>query len=410
MVLRRKALVLKTPDAEFVPFSRARTIHHEGRGITEGCCMLTKRKVPFFNYPALFASQEPEIMHVLRDVLGRGAYILQQDLKEFERNLANYLNVKHAFGMADGTNAIVLALRAAGVGPGDEVIVPSHTFIASVYPIKALGATPVLVECGDDHLIDPGAARAAVTSRTKAIVPVHLNGRTCAMGAIQAIADEHDLEIVEDAAQALGSKFKGQFAGTFGLAGTFSFYPAKALGCFGDGGALVTNDDKVAEQVELWRDHGRNKEGVVVDWGTNCRLDNVQAAVLNLKLKSFDVAIARRREIASRYEGRLKHIHELILPPGPEADAQRFDTYQNYEMESLRRNELRDYLRQHEVGTLVQWGGHAVHQFKSLGFDAVLPKTELMTSRFLMLPMHTALSNEDVDYICDLIEQFHMEG
>jgi len=372
--------------------------------------MLAKRKVPYFDYPALFAGQEQEIMAALRDVLSRGAYVLQRDLKEFERNLAGYLNVKHAFGMADGTNAILLALRAAGIGAGDEVIVPSHTFIASVSPIKALGATPVLVECGDDHLIDAAAVTAVVTSRTKAILPVHLNGRTCDMAAIQAIAAKYDLKIVEDAAQALGSKFKGRFAGTFGLAGTFSFYPAKSLGCFGDGGALVTNDDGVAEQVELWRDHGRNKDGIVVDWGTNCRLDNIQAAVLNLKLKSFDAAIARRREIASRYERRLKHIRELILPPGPEADAEHFDTYQNYEMQSLRRDELREFLRQHEVGTLLQWGGRAVHQFKHLGFDAVLPRTELMTARFLMLPMHTALLNEDVDYICDVIEQFHMKG
>lgn len=372
--------------------------------------MLVKRKVPYFNYPALFASQEEEIMATLRDVLSRGAYILQRDLKEFERRLADYLNVKHAFGMADGTNAIILALRAAGIGAGDEVVVPSHTFIASVYPIKALGATPVLVECGEDHLIDPVAAKAAITSRTKAILPVHLNGRTCDMSAIQAIADGHGLKIVEDAAQALGSKFRGRFAGTFGLAGTFSFYPAKSLGCFGDGGALVTNDDRVAEQVELWRDHGRNKDGVVADWGTNCRLDNIQAAVLSLKLRDFDTAIARRREIAARYERRLKHIKDLILPPGPEADAEHFDTYQNYELESLRRDELREHLRQHEVGTLLQWGGHAVHQFRPLGFDVALPKTELMTARFLMLPMHTALSNEDVDYICDVIEQFHSKA
>jgi dTDP-4-amino-4,6-dideoxygalactose transaminase len=372
--------------------------------------MLTRRQIPFFNYPALFASQEQEIMAVMRDVLSRGAYILQRDLKEFECNLAKYLNVKHAFGMADGTNAIILALRAAGIGHGDEVIVPSHTFIASVYPIKALGATPMLVECGDDHLIDPGAAEAAITPRTKAILPVHLNGRTCNMDAIQAIATRHGLAIVEDAAQALGSKFKGRFAGTFGVAGTFSFYPAKSLGCFGDGGALVTNDDRVAEQVESWRDHGRNRDGIIVDWGTNCRLDNVQAAVLNLKLASFDAAIARRREIARTYESRLRHIRELTLPPGPDADPDHFDAYQNYEMQSLRRDELRTYLEEHGIRTLLQWGGRAVHQFERLGFDVKLPKTTLMTSRFIMLPMNTSLSDDDVTYICDVIAQFHRKG
>jgi dTDP-4-amino-4,6-dideoxygalactose transaminase len=369
--------------------------------------MLARRQIPFFNYPALFAPQEQELMGVLRDVLSRGAYILQRDLKEFESNLARYLDVKHAFGMADGTNAIILALRAAGISQGDEVIVPSHTFIASVYPIKSLGAIPVLVECADDHLIDPEAADTAVTARTKAILPVHLNGRTCDMRAIQQVADRHGLLIVEDAAQALGSRFRGRFAGTFGLAGTFSFYPAKSLGCFGDGGALVTNDDKVAERVERWRDHGRDKNGVVVDWGTNCRLDNVQAAVLNFKLKGFDAAVARRREIARIYDGRLRDIEGLMLPPGPDKDPDHFDAYQNYEVQSTRRDELRAYLEQHGVRTLLQWGGRAVHQFKDLGFNVVLPKTTLMTSRFIMLPMNTSLTDDDVSYICDVIEQFH---
>lgn len=369
--------------------------------------MLTRRQIPFFNYPALFATQEQELMSVLHDVLSRGAYILQRDLKEFESNLAKYLDVKHVFGMADGTNAIILALRAAGISHGDEVIVPSHTFIASVYPIKSLGAIPVLVECADDHLIDPEAAEAAVTARTKAILPVHLNGRTCNMAAIQEVADRHGLLIVEDAAQALGSRFRSRFAGTFGLAGTFSFYPAKSLGCFGDGGALVTNDDKVAEQVERWRDHGRDKNGVVVDWGTNCRLDNVQAAVLNFKLKSFDAAVARRREVAGIYDSRLRDIEGLMLPPGPDADPDHFDAYQNYEVQSTRRDELRAYLEQHGVRTLLQWGGHAVHQFRDLGFKVVLPKTTLMTSRFIMLPMNTSLADDDVSYICDVIEQFH---
>ncbi|MEO8019672.1 MAG: DegT/DnrJ/EryC1/StrS family aminotransferase [Pseudomonadota bacterium] len=372
--------------------------------------MLIRRQIPFFNYQALFAAQEHELLAIMRDVLSRGAYILQRDLKEFESALAAYLGVKHAFGMADGTNAIVLALRAAGIGPGDEVIVPSHTFIASVFPIKSLGATPVLVECGDDHLLDPAAAEAAVTIRTKAILPVHLNGRTCDMAAIQAVATRHGLAIIEDAAQGLGSKFENRFAGTFGLAGTFSFYPAKSLGCFGDGGALVTNDDKVAEQVELWRDHGRNKDGEVVDWGTNCRLDNLQAAVLNFKLKSFDAAVARRREIARAYDNRLKNIKDLILPPAPDADPNHFDVYQNYEMQSLRRDELRAYLEQYGVRTLLQWGGRAVHQFKKLGLDATLPKTTLMTSRFIMLPMNTSLADDDVTYICDVIEQFHSKA
>jgi dTDP-4-amino-4,6-dideoxygalactose transaminase len=372
--------------------------------------MLTRRQIPFFNYPALFAPDEQELMAIIRDVLSRGAYILQKDLKEFEAALAKYLNVKYAFGMNDGTNAIVLALRAAGVGPGDEVIVPSHTFIASVYPIKSLGATPVLVECGDDHLIDAKAVDAAITSKTKVILPVHLNGRTCAMAPLEALAAKHNLKIVEDAAQGIGSKYRGKFAGTFGLAGTFSFYPAKSLGCFGDGGGLVTNDDKVAEQIEMWRDHGRGKDGVVQDWGTNCRLDNMQAAVLTYKLGKFDAAITRRREIARQYDRRLRGISELMLPPAPDSHPDHFDCYQNYELQAVRRDALKAYLEENGVRTLLQWGGRAVHQFPNLGFKVELPKTTLMTSRFLMLPMNTSLADDDITYICDVIERFHQKA
>ena len=197
---------------------------------------------------------------------------------------------------------------------------------------------------------------------------------------------------------------------TSGAISCFSFYPAKALGCFGDGGALVTNDDRVAERIELWRDHGRNKDGIVVDWGTNCRLDNVQAAILNFKLKSFDAAIARRREIARIYDRRLKGVRDLILPPGPDSDPDHFDVFQNFEIQSGHRDELRAFLEQRGVRTLLQWGGRAVHQFKELGFSVALPKTALMTSRFIMLPMNTSLSDDDANYVCDSIAEFYSKG
>jgi dTDP-4-amino-4,6-dideoxygalactose transaminase len=364
--------------------------------------------IPFFNYPALFKSQEKEIMDTMHDVMSRGAYILQRDLVEFENNVKKYLNVKHVFGVADGTNALILALRAAGIGRGDEVILCSHTYIATAAAVHFVDAVSILVECGADHMIDPDKVEKAVTDKTKVIMPTQLNGRTCDMDALQKIADRHGLIIIEDSAQALGSKFKGKSAGTFGVAGTFSFYPAKVLGCFGDGGAVVTNDDKMAEQLLLLRDHGRNEEGEVVAWGTNCRLDNLQAAILNLKLKTFDKDIARRREIAAMYHKALKDIPDLALPPAPDEDEKHFDVYQNYELESGHRDKLKDYLAEKGIGTIIQWGGKAVHQFKGLGFDDVrLPVVEKMTSRFLMLPMHTALSDEDVKYICDCVLDFY---
>jgi dTDP-4-amino-4,6-dideoxygalactose transaminase len=367
-----------------------------------------KRNIPFFNYPALFKANEKKIMDVFQDVMSRGAYILQKDLEQFENNLKQFLDVKHVFGVADGTNALMLGLRAAGVGPGDEVILCSHTYIATAAAVHFAGAIPMLVECGADHMIDPEAVSKAVTGKTRVIMPTQLNGRTCDMDTLQEIATEHGLIIIEDAAQALGSRFKGQCAGTFGLAGTFSFYPAKVLGCFGDGGAIVTNDDETAQKLFLLRDHGRNEEGEVVTWGTNSRLDNIQAAILDWKLQTFKEDIARRREIARLYHQALCDIYDLTLPPAPDEDARHFDVYQNYELESGRRDALKKYLANRGVGTIIQWGGKAVHQLMGLGFEGLqLPVTEKMTERFLMLPMHTALTNEDVEYICECILEFY---
>lgn len=366
------------------------------------------RNIPFFNYPALFKKQEKAIMDTFHDVLSRGAYILQKDLEDFENNLAKFLNVKYAFGVADGTNALILSLMACDIGKGDEVIMSSHTYVATAASVHFVGATPVLVECKEDHMIDPKDIQKKITSKTRAIMPTQLNGRTCNMNIIQSIADKNGLLIIEDAAQALGSKFKNRFAGTFGKAGTFSFYPAKLLGCFGDGGAIVTNDDEMAEKIYLLRDYGRNRDGEVVCWGTNCRLDNIQAAILDMRLKTYEQDFTRRREIASIYNDRLKDIKELKLPPAPDSDNNHFDVYQNYELQAERRDNLMQYLKENGVGTIIQWGGKAVHQLSGLGFKNIsLPTVEQMTSRFLMLPMHTALENVEVDYICKTIEEFY---
>lgn len=365
--------------------------------------------IPFFNYPALFAEREQELTKVILDVCRRGAYILQKDLAEFEKNLAAYMGVKHAFGVANGTDAIWIGLKACGIGPGDEVILPSHTYIATAAAVHFVGATPVLADIGADHMLDPESVDALVTPRTKAILPVQINGRACDMDALQAIAVRHGLMLVEDAAQGLGSRFQGRMAGTFGRFGTLSFYPAKLLGCFGDGGAVLTDDDALAEQIALLRDHGRHPEtGKVVAWGFNSRLDNLQAAILDFKLKTFDQDVARRRAIAARYQARLGDVPELALPPAPDADPRHFDVFQNYEMESEHRNELRAYLERHGVRSIVQWAGTPVHRFESLGFgETRLPATERFFERCLLLPMNTTLRDEDVDAICDLIRAFH---
>jgi dTDP-4-amino-4,6-dideoxygalactose transaminase len=363
--------------------------------------------IPFFNYPALFKRDEQGYMAVLHDVLSRGAFILQRDLAEFEAALRDYLGVRHVFGVADGTNALILGLKALDIGPGDEVIVPSHTYIASAAAVHLVGATPVLADMAPDHMIDPVSVAAKVTPRTRAIMPVQLNGRTCNMDALQAIAEGHGLLIVEDAAQALGSRFGGRCAGTFGAFGTFSFYPAKLLGGFGDGGAVVTDDDAIAGKIAQMRDHGHDAQGRVVSWGTNSRLDNAHAAILNYKFATYQAEIARRRDIAARYQAALGDIAALALPPAPDDDGAHFDVYQNYEIETTARDALRAHLAENGIGTMIQWGGTPVHMFRELGFDDRLPATERFFERCLMLPMHTALRDDEIARICAGIRDFH---
>ena len=366
------------------------------------------KKVPFFNYPWVYTQYEEEILAKMKEVMNKGAFILQSELEQFEGNLKKFLNVKYAYGVADGTNALIIALDAAGIGAGSEVIVTSHTYIASAASIHYSGATVVPVECGMDHMLDVASAAKAVTKKTKAIMPVQLNGRTCEMDQVRELSQKHNLRIIEDSAQALGSKFNGQCAGTFGKAGTFSFYPAKVLGCFGDGGGVVTNDDEMGVKLAFLRDHGRNATGEVVDWGTNSRLDNLQAAVLDVKLKYYMNDIDRRRELAYLYDSELKSIPDLELPPSPDNDSRHFDIYQNYEIVAEKRDELKSFLTGSGIGTLIQFGGKAIHQHKELGFEDIsLPYTEELYSKFIMLPMNTSLSNDDVFYVCSKVKEFY---
>ena len=363
--------------------------------------------VPFFNYSAMHAMYAVAYRNAMADVLDRGAFVLQTENEEFESALAEFVGASHAIGVGNGTDAIVFALRAAGIGSGDEVILPSHTYIATAASVHFVGATPVLVECADDHLIDPDAAEAAITPRTSCLLPVQLNGRTADMDRIQAIADRHGLTIVEDAAQGVGSRFKGRMAGTFGAAGTYSFYPAKTLGSFGDAGAVVCHDGEIARQIRLLGDHGRNEEGHVVAWGVNSRLDNLQAAVLLVRLERLNEEIDRRRSIAAAYEDGLGDLEQLVLPPAPDVDPDHFDAYQNYEIEARDRDGLRTHLSNHGIGTLIQWNGTPVHQFEELGFTVDLPRTDELFTRCLLLPMNSMLTDDEVDSVISEIRTFY---
>jgi dTDP-4-amino-4,6-dideoxygalactose transaminase len=365
------------------------------------------RRVPFFNYPALFAEHEAEYMETLHDVLKRGAYIMQRDLTDFEAELAVHLGCKHAIGVADGTAALVFSLKAAGIQPGDEVIVSSHTFIATAAAVKHVGATPVVADCQADSMIDPESVRRMIGPKVRGIMPTQLNGRTCDMDALSALADEHGLVIIEDSCQAMGARYKNRPAGLFGIAGSYSFYPAKTLGCFGDGGAVVTDSDEAALLIRTLRDHGRGPDGKVRTFGHNGRLDNIQAAILRLKLARYDESIARRRAIAARYQERLGNMAEILLPPPPEENGDRFDIFQNYEIQVDDREALREHLAAQGVGTIIQWGGWMIHQFDDLGLRSDAPYAEAMSRRYMMLPMHHLLSDDDVDHVCDQVVAFY---
>jgi len=279
--------------------------------------------------------------------------------------------------------------------------------VATASAIHFAGAKPIPIEAGPDHLIDIYKIEEAITENTKAICPTQLNGRTANMDKIIEIASNYNLQIYEDAAQGLGSKWKGRFSGTFGIASCISFYPAKLLGCLGDGGAVLTNDSEVYKKIKLLRDHGRDENGDILMWGFNSRLDNLHAAHLSLQFDDYHNTITRRRDLAMKYQNELSNISNIVLPPAPDSDSNHFDVYQNYEIEADDRDGLREYLNKNGIGTLIQWGGKAVHQYKKLGFTQNLPYTEKLFKKILMLPLNLSITNEELYYICDSIKSYY---
>ena len=365
------------------------------------------RAVPFYPYPQSFLAEEEDLVGIFRDVGRRGAFVMQEDLRGFEVNLAKFLGAWRVIGVANATDGLLIALLAAGVERGSEVIFSSHTMVATASAIHFAGATPVPVECGADHLMDAAAAEAAITSRTSAILPTQLNGRTTDMEALLSVTSRHGLLLVEDAAQALGSRFRGQCAGTFGASAAVSFFPAKVLGCLGDGGAVIANEERVGERAAALHDHGRDAQGNVAGWGFNSRLDNLQAAILDYRLRKYDSVIARRRELARGYHAALAGVGEVVRPPAPDSDTDHFDVFQNYEIEVERRDRLREFLAARGIGTLLPWGGKAVHQWEALGFPTRLPATEALFERVLLLPMHPWLTDDDVHTVAAAVREFY---
>ncbi|MBL4608641.1 MAG: DegT/DnrJ/EryC1/StrS family aminotransferase [Pseudomonadales bacterium] len=365
------------------------------------------KTVPFFNYPYVYSDDEDRILDIIADVGRRGAFIMQEDLTTIESNIASYCNTKYAVGVANATDGLQLGLMAGGIGKDDEVIFCSHTMVATASAIYFAGGVPVPINTNEAHTLDVEDIERVITPKTRAIMPTQLNGRISDMDAIQRLANKHNLLVFEDAAQALGARYKGQYAGTFGVASAISFYPAKTLGCLGDAGIVLTNDDEVYAKLLQLRDHGRDATGEVVSWGMNSRLDNLQAAILDFRFKSYKKTIQRRRAIASQYHSQLSHLNELKLPPSPDGEGDYFDVFQNYEVEAEDRDKLREFLSERGVGTILQWGGKAVHQFKKLGFTNSLPYTEALFEKMFLLPLHLAMSDDDVSYVAHCIDKYY---
>ena len=363
-------------------------------------------KVRFVNPQKHYTAHRDEYMAALDDVLSRGDLILRKDVEDFEQAIASMVGTKYAVGLNSGTDTMFFALKALGIGPGDEVVTVSHTFIASIAVIVQTGATPVLIDVQNDFLMDVDKIEGAITERTKAILPVHLNGRTCEMHKIMEIAQKRNLFVVEDAAQALGAKYKGRHAGSFGAAGSFSLYPFKVLGCFGDGGVLATDSELIADQARLMRDHGQKTKTDIVLFGWNSRLDNVQAAVLNKKLAHFPDWVAKRREIAKIYDQGLAGVAALAVPP--QQDEDHYDTYQNYVLRAQKRNELASFLKERGVETLIK-DPIANHKHPKLGLDHFsLPVSERLADEVLSLPMYPELTDEEVQYVIEQVRNFYV--
>lgn len=354
-------------------------------------------KIPFVDFGLAYKKIKPEIDAEIQRVLSNGDLILRDDVKKFEENLAKFVGTKYAVGVNSGTDALFLSLKAAGIKKGDEIITVSNTFIATIQVIVHCAAKPILIDVKEDGLMDVDLIEQAITKKTKAIIPVHLSGGICDMSRITAIADKYHLKVIEDAAQAIGASHRGKKAGDWGLTGCFSFYPAKILGCYGDAGAITTNDKKVADKIYLLRDHcqDRKQNKKVVGWGYNNRIDNLQAAILNVKFKYLQKVIKRRIEIAKMYDKGLKDL-PIGLPV-------KQSVYQDYIVCVKERDKFVKYL-ENKVETLVR---NKIPDHKLLGLDFNLPITERLAREEVRLPINETLTNQQVSYIIKKIKEFY---
>ena len=337
--------------------------------------------------------------------LRSGMYVLGDELSSFETEFASFFNRKHAIGVNSGQDALILAVRALGIGPGDEVIIQSNAYIASVYGITENGATPVFVEPDQYFGLDPEKIENAITPRTKAILPVHLYGQICDMEKVRAIADKHNLYVIEDCAQAHGASINGRLAGTFSDIACFSFYPTKPLGAFGDGGMLLTNSDSFNETLRMLRFYGSKEKYVSEICGVNSRLDEIQAANLKVGLKYLHEGIKYRNMIADRYSEGIDN--DLIKKPETRTGCNH--VYHIYPILCERRDNLIKFLADNGINTQIHYPipPHLQKCFKDFGYKrGDFPVAEKYADQEVSLPVYAGMPEDELKYVIDTINRF----
>jgi dTDP-4-amino-4,6-dideoxygalactose transaminase len=366
-------------------------------------------KVPFLDLQAPYKELKGEMDDACRRVMASGSFILGKELELFEREFADTCDARYCLGVANGLDAIHLILRALGVGPGDEVIVPANTYIATWLAVSYAGATPVPVEPDEKtYNIDPSLIEAAITARTKAIIPVHLYGQPADMDAIKRIAEPYGLKVVEDAAQAHGARYKNRCVGGLGHAAAFSFYPGKNLGALGDGGAVVTNDAELANRVSVLRNYGSRVKYDHEEQGFNSRLDEMQAALLRVKLRRLDEWNERRKKLASHYLQTLEGVPDLVLPS---VAADTDPVWHLFVVRHPLRDQLQQHLNSNGVGTIIHYPRppHLQRAYRELNLKAAsFPISEKLANEIISLPMGPHVSAEAADYVVSQISSFRI--
>lgn len=376
--------------------------------------MVTTQKIQMVDLKTQYEKIKSKVDAGIQEVINNTAFINGPAVKEFQKDLETYLNVKHVIPCANGTDALQIAMMALGLKPGDEVITANFTYVATAEVIGLLGLTPVLVDVNEGTFdINIEAIEKNITPKTKAIVPVHLYGQCCNMEAIMTIAKKHNLFVIEDVAQALGADYfysdgKKTKAGTIGTVGCTSFFPSKNLGCFGDGGAIYTNNDELAAQLRMIAHHGQSKQYIHDVLGVNSRLDTIQAAVLKVKLKHLDSYAKARNNAADFYDKAFANHPKIKTPVRAKYSNHVFHQY-TLTLNGIDRNALREYLAEKNIPSMIYYPIplHMQNAYKSNRYKAGdFPITEKLCANVISLPMHTELNNETLKYISDNVLQF----